>query len=293
MRLNMNYRWNVGISNQQSAVNNQKRQNSFVRFWKRITRYALLTTLFLAACGTETPTPVAMLPSVMPKLLATVFISPTPNQSQQEATREASTAIPTAPPVAPSQQPTAYIGVFLGEAQPDDGGPVIDPALLDNAAVTPTSSFDSVRCTIQPDVKLGTAWTADGAALVGLGCPLEFMASYDGSLQIFERGVMYSRPTGEIWAFAPGDERYWYVPIAPPPSPEIIPPPDGLRQASELFRAVWQSVPGVRDAIGFAQTDQQQGLLLSQRFEGGSILLDSSSGQAFVLFADSTLGGPY
>lgn len=253
----------------------------------------LLLLYLLAACGTETPTSVALVPSVMPKLLATVYISPTPNESQQEATREASTAVPTAPPVASSPQPTAYVGVFLGEAQPEEGGPVMDPALLNNLPLTPTSAFDSARCSIQPDVKLGTAWTANGAALVGMGCPIEFMASYTGALQIFERGVMYRRPTGEIWAFAPADERYWYVPIAPPPSPEIIPPPAGLRQPAEGFRSVWQSVPGVRDAIGFAQTEEQEALLLSQRFEGGSILLDSSSGQAFVLFADSTLAGPY
>jgi len=52
-------------------------------------------------------------------------------------------------------------------------------------------------------------------------------------------------------------------------------------------------VPGVRDAIGFAQTDEQQASLATQRFAGGTLLSDASSGQVFVLYADSTLAGPY
>jgi len=255
--------------------------------------WAVISVITLAGCGTETATPVALVPSVMPKLLATVYISPTPNQSEREATREASTAVPTTPPIAPTPQPTAYVGVFLGEAQSEDTGPVIDPQLLSNLPVTATSSFDAALCSIPPDGKLGTAWATDVVAVSRLGCPIEYMVSFKGSLQIFERGVMYWRPTGEIWAVAPAEKRYWYVPIPPPPPPDIVIPPDGLRTPVQAFGAVWSSVPGVRDSIGFAQTDEQQASLATQRFAGGTLLSDASSGQVFILYADSTLAGPY
>jgi hypothetical protein len=250
--------------------------------------------MIVAACGTETPTPVALVPSVMPKLLATVAISPTPNQSEMEGTRVASPATATVPPLAPTQQPTAYIGVFLGEAQPDDGGPVIDPALLNNAPATATSSFDASACpTIPVDPKLGTAWTADALAVQRMGCPIEYMVEFKGSLQIFERGVMYWRPTGEVWAVAPGLERYWYAPVAPPPPPVVEAAPNGLKVPSQGFGGVWSSIEGVKDAIGYAQTDEQQASLATQRFTGGTLLLDASSGQVFVFYADSTLAGPF
>ena len=255
---------------------------------------ALVICLILAACGTETPTPAALVPSVMPKLLATVEISPTPNQAEQEATRGASPPTATIAPIVPTEQPTAYVGVFLGEAQGEDGGPVIEPALLNNQPATATSSFNASLCSaIPPDAKLGTAWTDDTVVVQRLGCPIEFMASYKGSLQIFERGVMYWRPTGEIWAVAPGDQRYWYVPLAPPPPPVMEAAPNGLRVPALGFGGVWSSVPGVKDAIGYAQTDEQQASLASQRFQGGTILVDFSSGQVFVFYADSTLAGPF
>jgi hypothetical protein len=274
------------------VMDNPKRH--FVTF-KRITRYSLLITLFLlSACGTETPTPVALVPSVMPKLLATVEISPTPNQAEQEATRGASPPTATNAPIAPTEQPTAYVGVFLGEAQGEDGGPVIEPSLLNNQPATATSSFNASLCSaIPPDEKLGTAWTADAAVVSRLGCPIEYMASYKGSLQIFERGVMYWRPTGEIWAVAPGDKRYWYVPVPPPPPPVMDAAPNGLRVPALGFGGVWSSIEGVKAAIGYAQTDEQQASLATQRFQGGTILVDFSSGQVFVFYSDSTLAGPF
>ena len=215
------------------------------------------------------------------------------SQVERDATRGASTAVPTDPPAAPTPQPTAYVGMFLGEAQPEDSGPVINPTLLSNLPVTPTSSFVEGRCSIPPDTKLGTTWATDAAVVSRLGCPIEYLVSFNGSLQIFERGVMYWRPTGEIWAVAPGEGRYWYVPVAPPPLPEPVVAPNGLRAPVLGFGGVWGSVPGVRDGIGFAQTDEQQASLATQRFEGGTLLVDASSGQVFVLYADSTLAGPY
>src|SRR6185369_14361314 len=99
----------------------------------------------------------------------------TPNQAEQEATRGASPATASPAPIVSTEQPTAYVGVFLGEAQGEDGGPVIEPALLNNQPATATSSFNASACaTIPPDPKLGTAWTADTVVVSRLGCPIEY-----------------------------------------------------------------------------------------------------------------------
>lgn len=85
-------------------------------------RFVLVLVLIaLAACssgedGTPTPTPVTPV-----KLLATVYIAPTPNAGEREATRLAQpvmtpTPIPTQTPAA-----TVYVGTFLGAA--DTGAP--------------------------------------------------------------------------------------------------------------------------------------------------------------------------
>ena len=53
-------------------------------------------------------------PAVQPKLLVTVYLSPTPNAEQQQALAAANP--PTATPaVIPTATVTPYVGVFLGE----------------------------------------------------------------------------------------------------------------------------------------------------------------------------------
>jgi uncharacterized protein with LGFP repeats len=59
------------------------------------------------------------------------------------------------------------------------------------------------------------------------------------------------------------------------------------------FGAVWRGIDGVQIALGFATTDEQESQISLQRFQGGALLSDRSSGQVFVLYSDSTLAGPY
>ncbi len=249
--------------------------------------------LLLAACGAGNATPISLVPSVMPKLLATVFISPTPNADEREATRVATT--PTAaPPTNVVPTATVYVGVFLGEAQDNsDGGAVLSSSPLDNLP-TADAGLSATACPAQADVVFGTGWQGDATASNALGCPIELASSLNGVVQVFEHGVMYNRPSGEIWAIAPSANRFWYYPVAlPPPPGDMPPPPAGLAPPSQTFSTIWRSVQGLSDTLGYARTGNQESSITTQRFQGGTLLADGSSGQIFVLLADGRAYGPY
>jgi hypothetical protein len=263
-------------------------------YFSLFTFYFLLFPLLLAACGAPTPTPISLAPSLMPKLLATVYISPTPNAQEAEATRLSST--PTDTPL-PNLAPTAtvYVGVFLGEAEiASDGGPVINPVLINSAPTVVSLETAPPPCPAQADVIFGTAWEGDVTASRTLGCPIELASSVNGVVQIFERGVMYGRPGGEVWAIVPGSNHFWYYPVELPPPPGDAPaPPSGLLPPSDTFSTVWRSVQGLSDALGWARTGNEDSSITTQRFQGGQLLADGSSGQVFVLLADGRAFGPY
>lgn len=255
--------------------------------------YSLLWLVTLAGCNSETPivNPTLTPPAVMPKLIATVYISPTPNTEQIAATRAASTATATSIPILPTASSTAYIGVFLGEVEVDDSAPALNPALGLPTEVIPATVI--AACPNPPDPLFGTRWSADPVVSAALGCPIELVSSITGALQIFERGVMYWRPNGEIWAIATAQQKYWYVPSAPSVPPGEILAPEGLIAPSQGFGAVWRGIPGVQDALGFARIAEQNGTVSTQKFQNGTLLADGSSGQIFVLLADGRALGPY
>lgn len=83
-------------------------------------RIVLLLIVTLAACsssggGEPTATPVTPV-----KLLATVYISPTPNAGEREATRLAQPVMTATPAPTRTPQATVYVGIFLGAGE--DGG---------------------------------------------------------------------------------------------------------------------------------------------------------------------------
>jgi hypothetical protein len=255
-------------------------------------RWLVLSAL-LAACAsapsdTQPPTPDA---AALPKQLATVELSPTPNESERAATQAVRRLTEPPPPTAAvSPTPTVYIGVFIGGELGD--APVID---LSRYATTLTAAGGFVpaptpACLIPIDPNFGDRWRADPSLETALGCPTEPPAAYIGTTQLFERGVMYSVPTGEIYtiAFAPTGGRFWYVPQAPPDQGWIVPAPDGLRVPLFGFGAVWKAVDGVRAAVGFARLEEAAASLTVQRFDRGALLRDVSSGQVFVLIGSGS-----
>jgi hypothetical protein len=272
------------------------KQDYRVPAWWAILIIGLLWVL--SGCSpAETPASEAQYPEDLPKQLATVYISPTPGDDERRATTIASrptitVQVPTAIPTA-----TVYVGVFLGDSSGEDGGgSLLDPAVFEGTLIANIPTLEAPTCLIPTDPLFGTNWAANSTLSETLACAGEPVTSYVGTTQIFERGVMYFIPSGEIWVIAPGGTsggQYWYVPQAPPDQGWEVPPPEGLRMPTLGFGAVWKAVDGVRQTLGFARTDEQAASISIQRFDGGALFLDSSAGQTFALIGDQSSGTAY
>lgn len=163
--------------------------------------------------------------------------------------------------------------------------------------VIPTVQQASDECPVPFDAAFGTGWRSNSSVARRVGCPLQQRFGFAGNVQVFERGVMYHRvDTNEVWAVQPGSGgtgTFWYVnQPATLPLEGLIPPP-GLRTPGNSFGAVWSSNSEINTALGFATTPEQTADLNLQRFDGGSLLLDVTVGQVFLLFDDGDAFGPY
>jgi len=259
----------------------------------------LIAGVVMAACQPQTATPTSSEPVVEARLLATVYISPTPDAAQVQATQLASRPTSTAPLPTMTPSATPYIGVFLGEAESAGEGdiPIVNPTLFAGELGLDIPTEGALACPVQSDPVFGVNWSADPTVAQALGCPAAPSIQFNGTVQVFERGVMYWRgDTGEIWAIAPGVSgagRFWFVAQALPAEETPISAPEGLRVPTMGFGNVWRGTAGVRDALGFARTDEQPASFLLQRYEGGTLLIDGSSGQVFALVGRETAYGPY
>lgn len=252
-----------------------------------------LSVILLTACQTTSP-PTQEAPVVAIKQLVTVEIPSTLSPSERLATRAAN-ASPTPPPPTPTPTETPYVGVFLGEALPEAGGaPVV--------ALLPTTPVDEVadgvpRCFIPVDPAFGEGWKTNPTVTRNMGCPIQERFGFAGNVQVFERGVMYRRTeTNEVWAVRPGSieaGKYWYVGQPPTISASGLVAPEGLRIPTDTFGAVWLSTPEVSEALGFATTPEQVADLNVQRYDGGTLFLDVTVGQVFVLLVNGDAYGPY
>ena len=256
--------------------------------------------LLIAACSTadSTPSDIAT-PVVQPKILATLYLSPTPNDQEREATRLSISVVTSTPQPTRTPQPTAYVGVFVGDLGSADGGvPIVDAARFQGTEAAPFPTLGAPGCAYPVDPVFGTAWTTNTVAVADIGCAGEPVTPYVGTQQIFEHGVMYWIPSGEIWTIAPSggiDGRFWYSRQAPPDQGWTVPVPEGLRLPQQGFGAVWRAIDGVRQTLGFARLDEQSASISIQRFAGGALIHDSTAGQTFILVGSDTGSayGPY
>jgi hypothetical protein len=255
-------------------------------------------SLFACTPTATDPTPT---PIVIAKVLATAYISPTPNPEQIATTRAASS--PTPIPVSPTSipTPTAYIGVFIGEAANQDGGfspitaPLFGPQANNVAGFNPTA--DATRCPIPINPVYLDTWARDFTVSQALGCPIQENFGFFGEVQIFENGAIYwRRDTREVWAIVPQSDRgrYWFVAAPEFVSTEgITAPTPGLLVPVGDVGSVWMSVAGLREALGYAQTERQSVAMNIQRYDSGSFFLDATAGQIFALVVDGTAYGPF
>lgn len=260
-------------------------------FWVLIIAGFLLT-----ACDTGQSEPQTIQQvAVANRPLATVYISPTPNVEQMQATRLASSPTPTPQTPTPTPQPTAYIGVFIGEAEPLQSG-IVDPEIFASISTPLAPTVEPTTCTIEIDGAYVSVWRSESLINQRMGCPIQQGIGFFGLVQVFENGVMYQHSdTNEVWTIVPDvrSGEYIYDDQVPDVSTAGIGAPDGLIVPSGTLGSVWMSQPGLRDILGFAQTPPIRVSLGYQRFSGGTFLLDSTSGQTFALLADGTAYGPF
>ena len=259
------------------------------------TFHFLLCTL-TACTGEASPTPT---PQSISMELATVFISPTPNDEEAAATRAlvTVTSLPPTSTIVPTETP--YVGSFRGEVQVEaDFVEILTPIFAPvSSNAQPTANAE--RCIANPiDTPYLTAWRTNPTVSERMGCPIQGGFGIFGESQLFENGVMYFYPElNAIWAIRvqSGTNRGVYDYLENPPEGSTIgmQPPVGLLVPGATFGNMWLSVPGLREEMGFARTDAERVPMGLQRFENGTFLLDASAGQVFALVTDRTVLGPF
>jgi len=253
--------------------------------------------LFLAACDTLSGAAnnATATPPAIAKVLATVFISPTPNPEQAAATRQASSPTPLPPTLTIIPSETPYIGIYVGDAPRDEGFAVItEPLFGDDVPVDPTANPEV--CSIPIDSPYVTAWGTNSIVNRRLGCPIQVGFGFFGEAQLFDTGVMYHRPeTGEIWAVLadPGRSEFFYLENPGEASTTGIEVPLGQQLPRGIFASMWLGVQNLRNRMGFPQTEVQEVAMGLQRFENGTFLLDATSEQLYALIVDGTVYGPF
>ncbi|MBN1967244.1 MAG: hypothetical protein JW910_21505 [Anaerolineae bacterium] len=194
-----------------------------------------------AACTPATPTPPP--PELLvPKLLATVYITPTRVSTQAVPPTWTPTSTPTITPVVPTRTatPTPFVGVFMGgdaaslalpaEAaravveitlQPLIGGPAVVEV---EPTIRPTDGYTQgvvpgllspypqptrvpgaeAACDITPLAGFLNAYNSDPSVHERLGCPTDTPGTHFMAEQAFEHGRMIWREMGEVYAIAAG-----------------------------------------------------------------------------------------
>lgn len=258
----------------------------------------LFTLMLITACTGQsaiTPTPIEI-----SKLLATVEISPTANVEQVAATRSASSPTPMPPTATVIPTETPYVGVFIGEAIPEEAMVNFTEPLLGPSISLAQPTANPQRCiNVAIDTPYLTTWTTNPTVASRMGCPIQAGFGFFGEVQVFETGLMYFYPEiNAVWAIRPfSDDVVGIFDYLENPTDSstigISSPAAGLIVPGGIFGDMWINVDGLREEMGFARTESQEIALGLQRFENGTFLLDSPAGQVYALVTDGTVLGPF
>ncbi len=260
----------------------------------------LALALAIGCTPTTTPAPPPTLGLDNPKSLATVYISPTPDLPTATPTPDATSAGNPQPWNLLTPTATPFVGIFLGNA----GEIVTDGTLPPAANVARPTAWPSppgnAACGLPVAAPFQSAWTAHAALKETLGCPVN--NGFDLRLvhQPFERGHMFYRDTGNIYAISEQSIRqgnptdiYWQLPDSwqegQAESDPSLTPPDGLLQPIRGFGNVWRNTPSLRDVLGWATAPEEWIDAFWQDFEGGW-MLRSADGRIFGLTLPNETG---
>jgi hypothetical protein len=253
-----------------------KKQISAVALW-------LSAALLVACAPAGATTPPATVGLSNPKSLVTVFISPTAEVAQEQASPVALQPSPPPAGALPSPSATPYIGVFLGASTIEPEGLIAPPPQPTPRGV----------CAAPPAPSFNNTWTANPLLQERLRCAVNSGFGLRLVYQPFERGHMFWRDTGEIYALSEQSIRqgsatdtFWRVTDTwqegQPESDPALQPPEGLLQPIRGFGNSWRNNPTIRDALGWATAPEQWFDSFWQDFEGGWMMV-GPGGQAFAL----------
>jgi hypothetical protein len=267
--------------------------------------------LLLAGCaGAPAPDPDGPIltgPQALPRLLATVELSATPDVAAIEATL--AQGRPTATFGPPTRTPTItpYVGIFMGDLTPlpgtivyrpaDGRGPVIVPVPVTPPAAAPPglvlaptpilgltgpgfTGDPGTACPISPAAPFVSA-SLNPAIRARLGCPTgeSFPVGLVG--QFFQNGIMIWRDTREIYAVSLAAIRgqgaamdtFWRVPDTwsegMPADDASFSPPPGLVQPVRGFGWIWRNNQAIRDTLGWALAPEDFFQAVWQNYERG------------------------
>ncbi len=205
----------------------------------------LLAIIVLSACSStpQPPNPDGPILTgfdALPKALATLYLSPTPDNSQSVVTPTDAPPTDTPAPPTATLTPTAYVGVFLGaQTLPAIDGtfewlPTHSPRIIISTARpgfhptaaaiagnftafgTPPGVISAIPsglvpinspphpCSIAPGAPFANAYTRTSLVAQRLGCPLAAAYSLTLVTESFQSGVMFWRETKEIYALSTG-----------------------------------------------------------------------------------------
>lgn len=292
--------------------------------------FCMLATL--AACEqTETPAPGQDGPILsgvgdMPKALATVALSQTPDATSVLQTPVSQTFFPTETlePPEPTSTPTPYVGVYLGTQtngtpapnsipplsipySPGNlpvptvpvflGGGTLSPSPVAVGGVipTPVTAPGATNCTVPVASNFTNPYTQNPGLAQQLGCPRDAGVATTLAYQPFERGVFFWRDTREIYALQ-SDGRFYRYPDTwqegMPDSDPSLAPPEGLLQPIRGFGLVWRTNENLRATVGWALQAESGYSSFLQNFDRG-VMLTAPTGQVYALVLLDSFNGSY
>jgi len=243
----------------------------------------------LSGCISSGATPddfvVADLFATPGKSLATIALSATPEPSVTLPNVPTSTPAPTLP--LPSVMPLQTLPIVTF-------GPLATRTPRGGLPGTPIAS-GPVNCPSAPPMPFTPVWQNVAQAQAMMRCPVGGMTQFNGVWQTFEHGIMFWRESDKsifvlsnikIQQGQPTDG-WWRVndtwQEGEPESDPGLEAPGGLRQPIRGFGKVWRENGFIREAVGWATSEEIGAAIAWQQFEGGFMMTGPNNAPVYVM----------